>query len=73
LVGWDERAYHVRVRHVGLCLLVPLRCCEVAWKFELVYCFALSYNQVDSCVCIPTTSVSFGSSSKKHFCEGPSM
>jgi hypothetical protein len=68
-------SYHVRVRHVGFRLFVPLRCCEVAWIFVLVYCFVLFYGQVglDWIAGIPTTSVSFGSSSKKHFCEGPSM
>jgi hypothetical protein len=33
VVGWlvvRGLAYHVGVRHVGLCLLVPLCCCEVA-------------------------------------------
>jgi len=45
--GWmvvgEGLAYHVRIRHVGLCLLVPLCCCEVACISIII---VLWYSQV---------------------------
>lgn len=64
-----ERLYHFGVGLVAAGLLVPLGCFEVAWSYRQSY--ALGRAQV--VLHVPTTSVSLGSSSKKHFWEGPSM
>jgi hypothetical protein len=40
----DGMAHHVGIRQVGFRLLVPLRCCEVAWSIILVLFLSILWS-----------------------------